>query len=278
MARTGTDAAAVYGTSSGSSGQTFGVFGTNSSNNVNSAGVRGDGISGTRGLSTVAANGSDPVVGNRIRAGGAYGTTSSSNGNAGYFLGRVVIDNSSAAGSPTAAQDALIIWTNGAGTGAAGFNSSGALFTPSDRNIKQDFATVDPVKVLDKLVATPITRWHYKNDLNTWYMGPMAQDFHQSFGLGDKETVIHGVNADGVAFAAIQGLNVKVENLRTEVRSRERRIEALEQRLLSLEAETLRGGPGAGNLLLIAFAAGGPVGAAYLFAMRRRRHGHGTQA
>ena len=43
------------------------------------------------------------------------------------------------------------------------------------------------------------------------HIGPVAQDFHAAFGLGTHETAIATVDADGVALAAIQGLNEKVE-------------------------------------------------------------------
>jgi hypothetical protein len=39
----------------------------------------------------------------------------------------------------------------------------------------------------------------------------MAQDFHAAFGLGESDRTITTVDADGVALAAIQGLNEKVE-------------------------------------------------------------------
>ena len=41
-------------------------------------------------------------------------------------------------------------------------------------------------------------------------MGPMAQDSHAAFGLGDSDRRIVTVDADGVALAAIQGLNAKL--------------------------------------------------------------------
>jgi len=149
-------------------------------------------------------------------------------------LGSVYVENRSAQGSPTSGTDGLIILSN---SGASGFNSSGALFTPSDRNSKMDFTPVDGRAVLDTLVGTPVTRWHYKNDNATWYMGPMAQDFKAGFGLGDKDTVIHSTNADGVAFAAIQGLNAKLE---TELATRDQLLASMEYRLTTLEAERQR--------------------------------------
>lgn len=43
-------------------------------------------------------------------------------------------------------------------------------------------------------------------DASVQHMGPMAQDFHAAFGLGDDDTRITTVDPDGVALAAIQGV------------------------------------------------------------------------
>lgn len=60
----------------------------------------------------------------------------------------------------------------------------------------------------------------------------MAQDFRAAFGLGETDTGITTVDADGVAFAAIQGLNKKLE---AELKAKEAQIKSLEQRLRKLE-------------------------------------------
>ncbi|MFV1981316.1 MAG: hypothetical protein ACC655_09205, partial [Rhodothermia bacterium] len=46
----------------------------------------------------------------------------------------------------------------------------------------------------------------YKGGSGTDHIGPMAEDFFESFGLGGDERYIGTVDADGVALAAIQGL------------------------------------------------------------------------
>lgn len=219
----------------GSTGWNVGVIGTSAGTGNAATGVFGQANRGVSGSSGLAANGSNPTQANRLPGGGVYGATTSTNGNAGFFLGRVVIENTFAAGAPTNDQgagspDPFIVWTN---SGASGFNRSGALFTPSDRNSKSGFTPVDGVDVLNTLVNTPVTRWHYKGDDTTWYMGPMAQDFKAAFNLGDKDTVIHGVNADGVALAAIQGLNTKLE---AALKQRDQTIAAQQQTLASMEA------------------------------------------
>lgn len=69
-------------------------------------------------------------------------------------------------------------------------------------------------------------------------MGPTAQDFHAAFGLnGDDDRSIATVDPDGVALAAIQGLNVRLESekaanatLRAELADLSKRLRALESR------------------------------------------------
>src|SRR5208337_3527564 len=83
----------------------------------------------------------------------------------------------------------------------------------SDRNAKEDFAAINPRTVLEKVSALPITQWKYKVEADgTEHLGPMAQDFHAAFGLnGADDKHISTVDEGGVALAAIQGLNQKLE-------------------------------------------------------------------
>jgi hypothetical protein len=86
----------------------------------------------------------------------------------------------------------------------------------SDRNLKQDFTAVNPQAVLEKVAALPVQTWSYKAEPGTKHLGPMAQDFKAAFGLGRGDTGIATVDESGVALAAIQGLNQKVEEQRAE--------------------------------------------------------------
>src|SRR5262249_15861620 len=64
-------------------------------------------------------------------------------------------------------------------------NVTATSFNPtSDRNAKEHFAPVNPLDVLDKVAALPITRWNFKNDAGTTHVGPMAQDFYAAFDVG----------------------------------------------------------------------------------------------
>jgi hypothetical protein len=59
--------------------------------------------------------------------------------------------------------------------------------------------------------ALPISEWNFKEDADTRHLGPMAQYFHAAFGLGTDDKHIATVDANGVALAAIQGLNRKLD-------------------------------------------------------------------
>ncbi len=109
----------------------------------------------------------------------------------------------------------------------------GKSFNPtSDRDAKENFAPVNPRKMLEQVAALPITRWNFKGDTDTPHIGPVAQDFHAAFGVGPDDKHIATVDADGVALAAIQGLNLKLEE---ELKTTRAENNALKERLGRLE-------------------------------------------
>ena len=90
--------------------------------------------------------------------------------------------------------------------------TGGTVGTLSDRSAKQDFGAVDASQVLAKVAQLPMTTWYYKVNPSVRHIGPTAQDFREAFEVGDVDArSISMVDADGVALAAIQGLNAKVE-------------------------------------------------------------------
>jgi len=105
----------------------------------------------------------------------------------------------------------------------------------SDRNAKENFQAIDPGQVLEKVTGLPLSEWNYKADTATRHIGPMAQDFHAAFGVGPDDRHIATVDADGVALAAIQGLNEKVErgarNARHEIRALKAENDELKQKV-----------------------------------------------
>jgi hypothetical protein len=99
----------------------------------------------------------------------------------------------------------------------------------SDRNLKENFSPVDGREVLARLAQMPISTWNYKSqDPAIRHIGPMAQDF-AAFGVGEDDTHISTVDADGVALAAIQGLYQEVQEKDARIADLEARVAALEQ-------------------------------------------------
>jgi hypothetical protein len=129
-----------------------------------------------------------------------------------FFAGRMIATSSGAHLTDTG------MWTNA-----------------SDRALKDGFAAVDTQAVLESVVKLPVARWHYRRDGPVVeHIGPTAQDFHAAFGLGRNDTTIGTVDADGVALAAIQGLNAKLE---AKLAARDVEVAALVFELRSLRDE-----------------------------------------
>ncbi|MEM1205387.1 MAG: tail fiber domain-containing protein [Acidobacteriota bacterium] len=133
-------------------------------------------------------------------------------------------------GSPT---NELRIDTNGNMFVRGAVNAT--AFNPvSDVNRKHAIQAVDTERVLDTLLGLPVATWAFKGeDAGVRHMGPMAQDFHAAFGLGDDDTRISTHDPDGVALAAIQGLN---QRMHRQLEVKQTRIDELEARLAALEA------------------------------------------
>lgn len=88
----------------------------------------------------------------------------------------------------------------------------GTLTEGSDVNNKEIISPISNEEILNKLVTVPITEWQYKGTSER-HIGPMAQDFYKTFGLGFGETTISNVDKDGVNMAAIQALYERVIEL-----------------------------------------------------------------
>lgn len=115
---------------------------------------------------------------------------------------------------------------------------AGVWTSVSDRSVKEHFTAISPAEVLSKVAAMPITEWKYKAEPDgTEHIGPMAQDFHAAFGLnGADDKHISSIDEDGVALAAIQGLNEKLNEKYAEVQTLKAQNDSLAARLDKLEA------------------------------------------
>ncbi len=85
---------------------------------------------------------------------------------------------------------------------------TGALTERSDRNAKMAIVPVDPAEILEIVSALPVSAWSCNHDTSgARPLGPMAQDFHAIFGLGERDTGISTLDSSGVALAAIKALH-----------------------------------------------------------------------
>jgi hypothetical protein len=110
--------------------------------------------------------------------------------------------------------------------------TAGTVNGVSDRAAKENFMPIDNREVLEKVATLPLARWQYKTEPGVSHLGPVAQDFYSAFGLGADDKHIATVDADGVALAAIQGLNQKLEK---ELQARDEEIGELKQTVSELK-------------------------------------------
>ena len=121
--------------------------------------------------------------------------------------------------------------------GAELLPGSGSWSSMSDRNTKTNVAAINPRDVLARVARLPIGTWNYRSqDETVRHIGPMAQDFRESFGLGEDDRHISAVDADGVALAAIQGLNQRIEEQRTVIERKDGEVTDLQKRVAQLES------------------------------------------
>ena len=113
----------------------------------------------------------------------------------------------------------------------------------SDRALKENFTSVDTQDILDRVAGMPILQWNLKSqDESIPHVGPVAQDFHAAFGLGESARHINSSDIDGVALAAIQGLyellqakDAELDELRASHDDLIARLDALEEEVAALK-------------------------------------------
>jgi len=105
--------------------------------------------------------------------------------------------------------------------------------------MKANFSAVNTREILRGVLSLPISTWNYKTqDATIRHIGPMAQDFFATFKVGEGDKTITTVDPDGVALAAIQGLNeelkdrdARIEGLRLQLKQQQEQIDGLKKLL-----------------------------------------------
>lgn len=88
----------------------------------------------------------------------------------------------------------------------------------SDRNSKENFEPVNGEDLLEKISQLEITKWNYKGNSETEHIGPTAQDFQETFGVGSDGKSISTIDPSGIALAAIKELNRQNHELQQQSR------------------------------------------------------------
>ncbi len=102
----------------------------------------------------------------------------------------------------------------------------------SDRNIKDDFSEVDEQEILKRVSELPISYWNYTDrDPGVRHIGPMAQDFHGAFAVGDSDRHIHVVDANGVNLASIKALYRMLRDKDEKIARLESELELIKEKL-----------------------------------------------
>lgn len=87
-------------------------------------------------------------------------------------------------------------------------SSAGVWTNASDRNKKEHFESVDGSVILEQLERLPIRKWRFKGDKEgITHIGPISQEFHAIFGVGNDTLSISTVDPSGIALAAIKQLH-----------------------------------------------------------------------
>jgi hypothetical protein len=147
----------------------------------------------------------------------------------------VILNNSALKMKSTGATE---VWSNTSGSAGVSLAAGGGSWSSlSDRNMKANFAAVNPREILRGVLALPISTWNYKSqDASMRHIGPMAQDFFLTFKVGEDNKHIATIDPDGVALAAIQGLNEELKDRDAKIEEQRTQLEQLRQQVRQQQA------------------------------------------
>jgi hypothetical protein len=113
------------------------------------------------------------------------------------------------------------------GTNGAYLSTGGAWTDVSDEHAKTAFEPARPQRVLGKVASMPVSTWSYKSEPGVRHLGPVAQDFHRAFGLGEDARHIAPLDTSGVALVAIKALNTTVDKQGRQIARLRARVAAM---------------------------------------------------
>ncbi len=99
-----------------------------------------------------------------------------------------------------------------------------------DRSLKENFTDIDGSELLERVASLSVTMWNYKREGDeVKHIGPVAQDFHAVFGVGDDDRTIAPMDAAGISLASVKELYRRACEQEKEIERLSARIEELEK-------------------------------------------------
>lgn len=113
----------------------------------------------------------------------------------------------------------------------------GTLVGPSSVTLKENFKPIDEREILTRLDAMPVSEWRYKTDPGTRHIGPTAEDFQATFGLGMTGNGLNVTDVNGVTLAAVQALHAELKDRDAQIAALTASQAELLKRLEALEKQ-----------------------------------------
>ena len=107
----------------------------------------------------------------------------------------------------------------------------------SDKNSKENFEQVNGEEILEKISDLEITKWNYKGDEDAQHIGPTAQDFKKTFGVGADDKSISTIDPSGIALAAIKELYAQLSEMQKREKEQSARLQERDAQLEALQLE-----------------------------------------
>jgi trimeric autotransporter adhesin len=199
----------------------------------------------TLGYTNTATGQGSVAIGYRSTANANYAVALGQRASARGFTGAFVISDASTTDSTQASANNQFtgryaggwrLYTNSSRTAGVTLNAGGSTWNAvSDRNRKENFATVDGEDVLLRLRGVPVTSWNYIDEgRQVRHIGPMAQDWHAAFALNDDPLTINQGDFDGINLVAVKALERRSADQTERLREMEVLLEAQRRELAEL--------------------------------------------
>lgn len=133
------------------------------------------------------------------------------------------------------ASGGAVFYTNATLTSGVTLAAGGGAWSNlSDKNVKENIESLDKDFYLSQLDSIEVTKWNYiTQDEKIKHIGPMAQDFHKHFNIGNDSTRINSMDFDGINLLLLQAVYEKTLNYDNQ----NKKLTELEAELEKLRAE-----------------------------------------